>query len=161
LKRRSPWGLGLLLFSIAYAANPPALKEGLWQVHGQIVENPGARTTEFSYRLCRNHAYDKAMDEQVRSVKGCTTSFDDLGHGRFTSASRCTVDHVVIDSKGTSVYESDSAMRSESRATYTPAYRGRAEETLVEDQHYLGACPAGIKPGDRLMPDGSLQRYMP
>lgn len=152
--------LALVLVSMARAADPPALKEGLWQVHGQIIENPGARKAEFAYRLCRSRAYDKAMDDQVRNVPGCSTSFDDLGHGRFASASRCTVDNVVIDSKGTTTYESDTAMRSESRATYSPAYHGRTDETLIEDQHYLGPCPAGIQPGDRIMPDGSLQRYV-
>jgi hypothetical protein len=161
MKRILMAGLGLLLFSLAHATDPPALKEGLWQVHGQIIENPGAKRTEFTYRLCRNHAYDKAMDDQMRNVKGCRTSFDDRGHGSFVSSSRCTLDnHVVIDSKGTTTYESDTSTRSESRATYSPAYRGRSEEVLIEDQHYLGACPAGMQPGDRAMQDGSLQRYV-
>ncbi len=152
--------LALLLISLAQAASAPALKEGLWEVRGQIIENPGAKQTQFAYRLCRNHAYDKAMDDRVRTVKGCSTSFDNLGHGRFAAASRCTLDNVVIDSKGTTVYESDTAMHSDSRSTYSPAYRGRTDETIVEDQHYLGPCPAGVQPGDRLMPDGSLQRYV-
>lgn len=148
----------VLLAALARAATPPALKEGLWQVHGEITEKPGNRHSEFAYRLCRNHAFDRSMDEQIRNVQGCRTSFDSLGRGRFASASRCTVDNVVIDSNGTTVYESDTATHAESRAHYAPAYRGRTDETLVEDQHYVGPCPAGMQPGDRLMPDGSLQR---
>jgi hypothetical protein len=27
---------------------------------------------------------------------------------------------------------------------------------MIEDQRYLGSCPAGMKPGDRLMADGSI-----
>ena len=39
------------------------------------------------YQICRNHAYDSAMDALVKNAKGCTTSFDDLGGGHFASSS--------------------------------------------------------------------------
>lgn len=160
MKRIVCSSLALLLFSLARAANPPSVKEGLWEVRGQITENPGSKRADFAYRICRDHAYDKAMDDRVRNVQGCSTSFDSLGHGHFASASRCTADKVVIDSKGTTTYESDTVIHSESRATYTPAFRGRTDETIVEEQRYLGPCPVGVQPGDRIMPDGSLQRYV-
>jgi hypothetical protein len=149
----------LLLVALARAASPPLLKEGLWQVQGEIVENPGDKHRAFAYRVCRNHAYDRSMDERVREVQGCRTSVSDHGHGRFMSSSRCTVDNVVIDSQGTTFYESDTATHAESHSTYSPAYHGRTDETIVQDQRYLGNCPQGMQPGDRLMPDGSLQRY--
>jgi hypothetical protein len=27
---------------------------------------------------------------------------------------------------------------------------------MIQDQRYLGSCPAGMKPGDRIMADGSI-----
>jgi hypothetical protein len=149
----------MLVLSIARGADPPPLQEGLWEVHGRSTENPGGKSAEYTYRLCRNHAFDSAMDAQVKSVKECTTSFDDLGGGRFASASKCAVGGRVIVSRGTYTYESPTSTRTESHATYTPAFNGKTEESLVQEQRYVGNCPAGMNPGDRLMGDGTLVRY--
>jgi hypothetical protein len=148
-----------LLLPMARAADPPPLQEGLWEVHGRSVENPGGKTMTFSYRLCRNHAFDSAMDAQVKNAKECKTSFDDLGGGQFASASSCTVGGRVIVSKGTYTYESTTSTRAESHATYSPAFNGKTEEVLVQEQKYVGSCPAGMNPGDRIMEDGSLRRF--
>ena len=139
-----------LLLPIARAADPPQLREGLWEIHGQRIENPGNRRTEFTYRLCRSHAYDRAMDDLVKNQKDCTTSFESLGGGRYASSSRCTAAGIVIESKGTYTYESNTSTRSESTATYDPAFHGKTDETLIQDQNYIGICPAGMRPGDRI-----------
>jgi hypothetical protein len=145
-----PMSLALVLLSIARAADPPPLKEGLWEISGQSVENSGTKRKDFKYQLCRSHAYDSAMDALVKNAKGCTTSFDDLGGGHFASSSSCNVDGTMIVSKGTYTYESMISTRSESFATYSPAYKGRTDEHVVEEQHYVGGCPPGMKPGDRI-----------
>ena len=147
-----------LLLTIASAADPPPLQEGLWEIRGQSIDNPGGKKSEFTYRLCRNHAYDKAMDAMVKNVKDCTTAFDSLGDGRYSSESRCTIDGTVIVSKGTYTYLSATSARSESYATYTPAYRGKTDETVIQDQNYVGACPAGMRPGDRITVSSVLPR---
>jgi hypothetical protein len=147
-----------LLLSIARAADPPPLKEGLWEVRGQSIENPGSKRTEFNFQLCRNHAYDSAMDARVKNAQGCTTSFDDLGAGHYASASSCNLDGILIVSKGTYTYEGPTSTRSESYATYSPAYRGKTDERVIQEQRYVGDCPAGMKPGDRIS-GGALQRY--
>ena len=43
--------------------------------------------------------------------------------------------------------------------TYSPAYKGKTDETVIQDQNYVGACPAGMQPGDRITVEGKLQRY--
>ncbi len=149
----------MLLLPIARAADPPQLKEGLWEIRGQRIVNPGSRRTEFTYRLCRSHAYDKAMDDLVKNQKDCTTSFESLGGGRYASASRCTAAGVVIVSRGTYTYESSTSTRSESTATYVPALHGKTDETLIQDQNYIGSCPAGMNPGDRIDAESKIQRY--
>jgi hypothetical protein len=149
----------LLDILMAHAADLPRLREGLWEIRGESIENPGNKKTVFTYRLCRNHAYDKAMDALVKNMKGCTTRFDDLGSGRYASASQCTVDGIVIVSKGTYSYQSETSTRTESSATYTPPLRGKTDESVIQDQSYVGDCPAGMKPGDRIMVDGTLRPY--
>ncbi len=153
-----PVAFALTLLPIARAADSPPLQEGLWEISGQMIENPGNKRTDFKYQLCRNHAFDSATDALVKNAKGCTTSFDDLGAGRFASASSCNVDGTLIESKGTYVYESMTSTRAESVATYSPPYRGKTEERVVQNQHYLGGCPPGLKPGDRIM-GGAVVRY--
>ena len=159
LKKLCACAAATCTLSIAAAAESPPLQEGLWEIRGQSVANPGHKVTDFAYRLCRTHAYDKAMDDLVKNAKECTTSFEDLGGGRYASASRCTSGGTVIESKGTYTYESSTATHLESFATYDPPYRGKTDEKLVQDQRFLGACPAGMKPGDRIMDHGALQRY--
>jgi hypothetical protein len=124
----------------------------------QSTENPGAKKTEYAFRLCRDHAYDKETGDLVKNNKNCTTKLQSLGNDRFSAASRCTVSGILIVSQGLSVYQSGVSVHSESAATYTPPLYGKTDETIVADQHYLGSCPAGMKPGDRLMADGSVVR---
>jgi len=150
----------LLVWVIARAAEPPPLKEGLWEIHGHSIENPGGRENDFTYRLCRNHKFDDAMTAQAKNAKECNTSFDDLGGGKYASSSTCLVPGTSIVSNGTYTYESSTAARSESHAIYTPAFHGKTEETIIEDQKYIGRCPSNMKPGDRLMSDGTLQRFI-
>jgi hypothetical protein len=142
--------LAVVLLSIARAADPPPLQEGLWEISGLSIQNPGGKRTDFKYQLCRNHAYDTAMDALVKNAKGCTTSFDDMGGGQFASSSSCSVEGTQIVSKGTYTYQSMTATRSDSYATYSPPYKGKSDEHIVQEQHYIGACPSGMKPGDRI-----------
>ena len=58
------------------------------EIRGQRIENPRNRRTEFTYRLCRSHAYDKAMDDLVKKHKDCTTNFNSPGGGRRTRPRR-------------------------------------------------------------------------
>lgn len=145
----------------AQAAEPPKLKEGLWDIRGERVENPGAQRTEFAYKLCRDRAYDKAAEAALKGVKGCTTILKKLGSGEFASASRCAADGMIITSNGLSTYQGDTAVHSETHAAYTPPFNGKTDETLTEDQHYLGKCPAAMKPGDRIAPDGIVRHHDP
>ena len=75
--------------AVARAADPPPLKEGLWDIHGHSVENPGGKETDFSHRPRRIHAFDDAMNAEAKSAKECNTSFDDQGGGKYAAASTC------------------------------------------------------------------------
>jgi len=141
------------------AGNPPQLQEGLWDIRAQRIENPGEKHTEFAYKLCRDHAYDKAANARIKDVKGCATLVKDLGGGKFSSASTCTVANVTIESNGVSVFKNGASTHSETHATYTPAFNGRTEETMTQDQQYIGKCPAGTKPGDMIYPDGLVRHH--
>jgi hypothetical protein len=149
----------VLPISLAHAGNPPKMKEGLWSIHGESIERPGEKKTEFTYKLCRNHDYDKAANALLKSVKGCNTLFKDQGGGKYEAASTCNVAGTTIISNGITTYKGQESMHSETRAKYTPALNGKTDETMTEDQQFIGQCPAGMKVGDTMGADGIIRHH--
>src|SRR5580692_2216369 len=90
------------------ASGPPQLKEGFWEIRGRRVENPGNKASDFNYKLCRDHALDRAADTTLRDVKDCNTVLKKLGDGKYSSSSTCQVAGVTIVSTGTSSYKATS-----------------------------------------------------
>jgi hypothetical protein len=143
----------------ACSTAPPKLKQGLWEIHGQSLEKPSGTKAEFTYQLCRDHAFDTAQEAQLKSVTGCKTQLAKQGEGKLTSASNCKVGGTLIGSNGVTVFKSATELHSDTHATYAPPLLGKAEETMTEDQRYLGACPAGMRPGDTLGQDGIVRHH--
>jgi hypothetical protein len=141
----------------AWAGDPPKIKEGLWAIHGESIEKPGDIVTKYDYKLCRNHAYDKAANAKLKNVDGCRTVLKDDGGGKFEAASICTVSGTTIISNGVTTYINDKLMHAETSAKYAPAFRGKTDETMTQDQQYVGDCPVGMKPGDLQTPDGMIR----
>ena len=50
----------------------------------------------------------------------------------------------VIDTTEKATFKGDTAVHSETHATYSPPLYGVSESTMIMDQEYLGSCPAGI-----------------
>jgi len=111
------------LIGSAYALDDPPIKEGYWSVHQVTVDQPGNKTIDGKYFICRNHAYD-AYVETLKNVPGCV---------------------------------SDTSIHSETNATYTPLFMGHASEKMTMDFAYVGSCPAGIQPGDRVDQTGAVR----
>jgi len=145
-----------LVLPAARAADPQELKEGLWQIHTQTTDNPGGKKSEGTYSLCRDHAYDNAVRARAKQVKGCTVTDESLTGGKYSAESHCVVAGTTIDTKSTTTSQGDTAFHSESHSTYSPAMYGVNESTMVMEQKYVGSCPAGAKPGDRVNADGTV-----
>jgi len=126
----------------------PQIKEGLWEIEMQDTSSPANVTSHNYYKLCRDHAWDKQAQATINNMKGCTTTLEPLGGGKYTSEGRCTVAGNVIVTDAT-ISTTDTSSHSETHVTYTPAFYGNTGETMIQDQTYLGSCPAGMKPGDR------------
>jgi hypothetical protein len=149
-------GALLLPVGIAIATNHPDLKEGLWSIHTQTIDNPGNKKSDGSFTLCRSHSSDQAAEAHAKSIKGCTASSESFEGNKYSIEMHCTVGATVIDSKGTTTFGGDTSTHSENHATYTPAMAGISETTMIQDQKYLGSCPAGVQPGDRTNADGTV-----
>jgi hypothetical protein len=146
----------LLAIGSSNAGNASELKEGLWSVHTQSIDQPGNKKSEETYTMCRNHAYDQSVEALAKTVKGCTKVSESVQGGKSSTEMRCEIAGTVIDSKATGVVQGDTSLHSETRATYTPAFAGMSGMTIVMDQKYTGSCPAGAQPGDRTGTDGKV-----
>jgi hypothetical protein len=152
-----PAALAAILLAPLFADAPDIpLKEGLWSIHTQTTDNPGNKKSEGGYKLCRDHAYDTSVRANAKNVKGCTIVSESTQGGKYTSASHCVVGTMVIDSQGTTTVEGDGSFHTENHATYSPAMAGTTETTMVMDQKYEGACPAGVLAGDRMDANGRI-----
>jgi hypothetical protein len=145
-----------LASGIANAQNPPEVKEGLWEIHMQSTENPGNKKTEGTSTICRNHAYDQHAQALAKNVKGCTKVSETFQGSKYSVEMRCTVGTSVIATKGVTSFQGDTATHSESNTTYTPAFSGISGSTMIQDQKYIGSCPADMQPGDRKSADGTI-----
>ncbi len=149
----------LLPLAAARAGDPPKLKEGLWEVYVHSEEQPAGTQANITYQVCRDHAYDKKADEILKNLPGCTTIVKDEGKGKFSSASTCVVNGTTVISTGVTLFTSKTATHSETDAKYLPPFNGKTEETMVQDQRYIGNCPGGVKPGDTISPDGFIRHH--
>jgi hypothetical protein len=146
----------------ALAADPPQLKEGLWSIHSRDVDMPGHKQTEFTSTLCRSHDSDRQTQQSATGIENdngmqnCTTTQEHLQGDEYTIEARCMLRGSMVKSTSTTHFLGN-ATHTEAHITYSPALNGVTESTLVQDQKYLGRCPAGAKSGDLLLPNGTMQ----
>jgi hypothetical protein len=133
----------------AHAVDHLQMKEGLWRIRAQTIGNPGNKKSEGTVTLCRDHAFDSNAEARAREIKGCNPMTENFANGKYSSEMNCKVGNITIASKEVATFSADTSVHSETHVTYTPALAGTTDETMIQDQTYLGACPAGMRPGDR------------
>jgi hypothetical protein len=146
----------LLTSTVVNAVDPPIMKEGLWSIRNQSVNNPGDKKSDHTSTVCRSHAYDQHALQDEKAMKGCKTISESLQGSEYSIHTHCVVAGTEIDSKSTVTFKGDTVAHSESHATYNPAMGGISEMTLIQDQKFVGNCPAGVQPGDITQPDGTV-----
>jgi hypothetical protein len=148
-------GLSMLWITIAVlgADEPqlPVMKDGLWETHSQqIIQGKKFETT---IKMCKSHEMDKSMkaaSENMRKTNQCTEAVTQLSASSWSSESHCESGPLKgTVSKSTVSYQGDTATHMEMHMT------GSSENVTIMDSHYLGSCPADMKPGDAIMPDGT------
>jgi hypothetical protein len=144
------------LVGFAAAIDLPAGREGLWSMRMQTTDNHGNVKTDFTQKICRNHSYDVAARAKAKSTPGCKVVNENLSGHTYTMEMECKIAGSVVHSKAVTTFTGDSAVHSETHATYAPALNGVSDTTIIVDQKYLGSCPSGIEPGDIIRADGTI-----
>ena len=146
-----------LLIGTAFAIDAPPMKEGLWSIHTQSTNNPGNKKDESTKSICRDHAYDAHAQELAKQAQAkCKKIHESSSGGVISTEMECPVGGSIIHTKGTATIMGENAARSETHANYTPPMFGISDTTMVMEQKYVGACPAGVQPGDFVGADGKV-----
>jgi len=153
-----------LLAAAAALAGPafPARKPGLWEMRSS--EKAAGQQT-FTVQQCADTATDKALQEYGLSQPKMNRKFckeemrNEAGkllvHTEVCKQSETTLTRRIVMSGDFNV-----AYRVESHTVYEPVPKPAPRtDDIVAEMRWLGACPAGMKPGDMLMP-GGMKMYV-
>ncbi|MGO9426449.1 MAG: DUF3617 domain-containing protein [Steroidobacteraceae bacterium] len=131
---------------------PPPMKDGLWETHSTQTQQ-GRTVFDTSVKMCRSKELTKSMQssgEEFRKKYACTSAVTQPSPNTYAEESRCAKGpNAGSVTKIIYTYQGDTASHTEMHMN-----DGKTETVVVIDAKYLGSCPAGMKPGDVVMPDG-------
>jgi hypothetical protein len=143
-----------LLISLVKADEPqlPPMKDGLWETHTvRVTQN---KTSDTSMKMCQSRELEqsmKAKSQSMRAMNQCTEVVTQQSAHGYTAESHCEAGALKgATTKITMSVEGDTAMHMEMRVS-----GAQADSVTTTDSHYVGACPADMKPGDVVLPNGS------
>lgn len=140
----------------------PTRKPGLWKQTATIEGMPMSTSAE----LCLDEQADKEMalwsQQGVRSncSKNDVTANPD---GTWTFNSVCDQEGGIrITTTGTAMgdFQSSYTVRAESTTIGAPIEQLNGTRVVTIQSEWLGACPAGMKPGDLRLPNGKTMNML-
>jgi len=142
----------------AWADDMPARKPGLWEVtmHMDAANMP----TEVT-KLCVDTATDAAM-QRLATTGSSNCSKKDMHRAGdvVTSYSVCTFGGTEMSSQAVATFSGDAAYHVDIKTKYNPPMQGHGESTMTQDAKWVGACPADMRPGDVVAPNGMRMNMM-
>jgi hypothetical protein len=149
----------ILAAGVAQAQDVPKRKSGLWEVKRTTARTEGKQRI---VQMCIDEASDNALRQLAEGMRSetCKTSKVSREGDRLTVDAVCTLGraqttattHAVITGKF------DSAYKIESKSTFDPPTRGKAEGSAVLEARWLGACKPDQRPGDYILSNGRKLR---
>ncbi|MGO9037946.1 MAG: DUF3617 domain-containing protein [Steroidobacteraceae bacterium] len=131
---------------------PPPMKDGLWETHSKQTQQ-GKTVFDTSVKMCQSKELTKSLQSsgaEFRKKNECTSAVTQPSPNTYVEESRCAKGpNAGSVTKITYTYQGDTASRTEMHVN-----DGKSETVMIMDAKYLGSCPAGMKPGDVVMPDG-------
>jgi Protein of unknown function (DUF3617) len=141
--------VNLLPYLIHRATTPPPLKAGLWSIDIEMTGNPGNDRKTQSFNVCRSHASDEQQELASKSNPACSTTVDKFRGSKRTYSASCHINGVDITMQTITTYSGDTATSATDHITFNPAVQGHTSVDGIENDRYIGPCPAGLKPGQR------------
>jgi hypothetical protein len=160
MRMRIRLGFGIIVIAasvglaVADEFKPPPMKDGLWEAHS-VQTQAGKNVADISIKMCQSKELTQStqsLGEELRKKNQCTSVISQHSGNTTVEETRCAKGPNA-GSVMKSVYSNvgDTASHIEMHEQ-----KGSAENVTVMDMKYLGSCPAGMKPGDVIMPDGKV-----
>lgn len=139
----------LLALGSAHAQEMPTRKPGLWEMSMQTTNAPSQ-----TVRQCIDAKTDQQMMRagQGLSAQQCTRNVFRRDGERYVGESECRVGRSVATTRAVFAGDFDRSYRGEIDARYAPPLGGVSQSKVTIVARWIGACPAGWKPGDMEMP---------
>jgi len=151
----------LLFLALSLAAGAAASedkfqrKSGLWEVKRTSTLAEGKIRV---MQLCIDKASDDAL-RQLPAGPGDRCKLDKVRRegGKLLVDAVCDISHTRTTAKTQAVVTGspESEYKIESRSTFDPPLRGKAEGTTVLEGKWTGACKPDQRPGDVILPNGT------
>jgi hypothetical protein len=133
--------------AVCSAADFPARKPGLWQI---TMNHSNAKLPPQVEKVC----LDKATDELLYKVgagvssKVCSKVDIHTSGGQVVVDSICNLGSSKVTGHSVTTMNGDAAYHTDVTTHYDPPLFGKSDSSQTHDAHWLGACPADMRPGD-------------
>lgn len=132
----------------AASVDPPKRKSGLWEIKVSSPQMPGGHTI----RQCVDQSTDDVMRKAQAERMTCSKNEMRRDGDKFVSDAVCQVEGTTVTTHTVFSGRFDSNYKADVKSTYNPPAHGMSESTSHIEGRWLGACLAGQKPGDVIMP---------
>ena len=134
----------------AAAQQLPTRKPGLWQITMQVTNAPSQ-----TMRQCIDARTDPQMQRfgQGVSQEQCVRNTMQRDGDRYVGESECRVGATTITSRSVFAGDFGKAYRGEVESRYVPPMAGVSQSKVTVNARWIGACPAGWRPGDMELPN--------
>ena len=142
-----------LLPTLTHADGLPKRKPGLWEIVGTSDRHEGAPQTT---RMCTD---DKTQDllsrlsDQVGKNKCSKRDVQNQGTQVVTD-SVCTIAQSQVTSHTVMNFDSTTSFTIQMHSHFEPALFGKTESNSTQSGKWVGPCPADLKPGEMVSPNG-------
>ena len=141
--------LGMLccgcIAAVAHAGDYPNIKEGLWST---TTTMGAAKRPPQSGTMCNSTAVmQSVIDAHKKGDQPCKITNMSHTGSVYTEQTECTFGAQVRKSTSVTTFTGDTSV-------HTEIHQADGAATVTSDSKYVGACPAGMVPGDYVGADG-------
>ena len=139
--------------TLTQADDLPARKPGLWEITGTSDRNEGASHT---MKMCTDDKTQQFLShfgDQMGKNRCSKRDVQNQGTQVITDTV-CNVAQSQVTSHTVMTFDSTTSFTIQNHSHYEPALFGKTESNSTQTGKWVGACPADMKPGDVLSPNG-------
>ena len=133
----------------------PSMKEGVWLIQNQTIQHPSEQKAEGGGKVCQKADWNNGP-MKVKTPKGKCKYAVESGATKQKYEVVCDVSGVELKITETRELIDENHGRVVVDVNYSPPADGVTGSTIISEGTYVSACPAGVKPGSVMMPDGTF-----